>query len=117
MDNYDEYDMRAVQPKKKEISAGKQVRQMFANAIEEGKITSSEATQLMDASFSKTLRVRFPFLKLVDKSIDIKQQLKDAAGKPRYNKSVFTIDGEDYLMTNDIFDYTVELVRNYIAEL
>ena len=80
----------------------KQVREMFANRMTQG-IDAATMLNLCDKDFSMTqFRLRYAFLKKIDSAVAIKEQAR-INGKARYSMQVLTINGEQYVMTNDIY--------------
>lgn len=98
----------------KPLSAGAQVREMFAKALEEKKIKAEQIAILTDTEKTKeTLGIRYAFLKVAtDKKED-----RLVNGCPRYGKATVKVNGKAMWMTNDVYARNLPKFKAWIDAL
>ena len=80
----------------------KRIREMFAAMMAKG-IDAEVVMNLCDKDFSaQQFYLRYAFLKKIDSATALKEQTH-INGKARYSVQLLAINGEQYVMTNDIY--------------
>ena len=93
---------------KTEVKPGKIIREAFMNLVSEDLINSQVLTDFQNKNFIlKNTGIKYAFLKKIDSTKDIKEQTL-VNGKARYSSKPITINGEQYLVTNDLYVKNVE---------
>lgn len=114
-----DYDPKKREIKKKREKDAPTVSDMKIGAYVKEKMLSLEkrgyqfSNEMLAAMLSKELSkkligVNLPLLLKYDESIDISQQDISSSGQRRYWKTIFTFNGEKYLITSQWFEYNRE---------
>lgn len=95
---------------KLDISAakpGQAIRERFAKLVEQGRIVDNILQVLTDKeATAKACGIRYAFLKEYDPNVPIKE-LTYVNGTARYSSKPITVNGKEYLITNDLYLKTV----------
>lgn len=84
---------------------GKFVRRTFNNLIVQDKLSEEMIENLTEGKYSKdTFGLKFPFLRVVDKTKNLREQLVDENGYVRYWTSPFEIYGIDYCVNKEWYE-------------
>ena len=94
----------------------KKVRMLFEKNIH--RLTTDEITLnifLSKEECKQRFRLRYPLLLKVDRNISLRNQIRTGK-KVRYSpRRQYVINGEVYLLTNDIFYYNEELLESFFG--
>lgn len=89
------------------VKPGQAIRERFAKLVEQGKIVDNILQVLTDKeATSKACGIRYAFLKEYDPNVPIKE-LTYINGAARYSSKPITVNGKEYLITNDLYKTTL----------
>lgn len=95
------------EPQPEAIKPGQAIRNRFTQLIEQGLITNEVLAVLLDReATAKATGIRYAFLKEYDADRSIKE-ITYINGSARYSSKPVTINGKQYLITNDLYKATV----------
>lgn len=100
--------------KLKKKSAGAKIREIFAKALADGKITADVVKMLLSTDDTKkTLNIRYAFLKPVTKNPNDRK----IGGHARYATTVIQIGDKKFWVTNDLYEKQIERFEKWAASL
>ena len=100
--------------KLKKKSAGAQIRELFAKALADGRITADVVKLLLSTDDTKkTLNIRYAFLKPVTKNPNDRK----IGGHARYATTVIQIGDKKFWVTNDLYEKQINRFETWIASL
>ena len=100
--------------KLKKKSAGAQIRELFAKALADGKITADIVKLLLSTDDTKkTLNIRYAFLKPVTKNPN-DRKIGDHA---RYATTAIQIGDKKFWVTNDLYEKQIKRFEDWVASL
>ena len=100
--------------KLKKKSAGAKIREIFAKALADGKITADVVKMLLSTEDTKkTLNIRYAFLKPVTKNPNDRK----IGGHARYATTVIKIGDKKFWVTNDLYEKQIERFKDWVASL
>lgn len=101
-------------PKAASVKPSKQIKAIITSLVENNMINESMLASLCDKQYSlKELGgVKYPFMKEVDPTQDIRQQVM-IAGKARYSTKVMSICGKSVVMTNDLYEKNLKAIQKW----
>ena len=100
--------------KLKKKSAGAQIRELFAKALADGKITADVVKLLLSTDDTKkTLNIRYAFLKPVTKNPNDRKII----GHARYATTAIQIGDKKFWVTNDLYEKQIERFEKWTASL
>ena len=100
--------------KLKKKSAGAQIRELFAKALADGKITADIVKLLLSTDDTKkTLNIRYAFLKPVTKNPNDRK----IGGHARYGTTVIQIGDKKFWVTNDLYEKQIKRFEDWVASL
>ena len=100
--------------KLKKKSAGAQIRELFAKALADGKITADVVKLLLSTDDTKkTLNIRYAFLKPVTKNPNDRK----ISGHARYATTAIQIGDKKFWVTNDLYEKQIERFEKWTASL
>lgn len=100
--------------KLKKKSAGAQIRELFAKALADGKITADVVKMLLSTDDTKkTLNIRYAFLKPVTKNPNDRK----IGGHARYATTAIQIGDKKFWVTNDLYEKQIKRFEDWVASL
>ena len=100
--------------KLKKKSAGAQIRELFAKALADGKITADVVKMLLSTDDTKkTLNIRYAFLKPVTKNPNDRK----ISGHARYATTVIQIGDKKFWVTNDLYEKQIKRFETWVMSL
>ena len=100
--------------KLKKKSAGAQIRELFAKALADGKITADIVKMLLSADDTKkTLNIRYAFLKPVTKNPNDRK----IGGHARYATTAIQIGDKKFWVTNDLYEKQIKRFETWVMSL
>jgi len=99
------------------VKPAKQIKEILTSLVENDMINDAMLENLLDKQYTlKSLGgIKYPFLKEVDTSMAISDQVK-INGKARYSTKVMNICGKDVVMTNDIYQKHLTIFQNWAKQ-
>ena len=95
---------------------GEVIRNLIKNS--EHLLNAAIIDELNDAT--KMMKLAFPLFKMIPEGAtenEIKELKKDTHGRSRYSNMSITVDGNKYLITNDLYDKNVTPITDMFASL
>ncbi|SDM95508.1 hypothetical protein SAMN04488502_10985 [Dendrosporobacter quercicolus] len=87
----------------KPLKPGQTIRHRFLELVTQRRITAEVLGLLLDKdSTAKTLGIRYPFLKAYNPDVSIKE-ITYINGNARYSSNPVIVNGNQYLITNDLY--------------
>ena len=100
--------------KLKKKSAGAQIRELFAKALADGKITADIVKLLLSTDDTKkTLNIRYAFLKPVTKNPNDRK----IGGHARYATTAIQIGDKKFWVTNDLYEKQIKRFETWVMSL
>lgn len=100
--------------KLKKKSAGAQIRELFAKALADGKITADVVKMLLSSDDTKkTLNIRYAFLKPVTKNPNDRK----IGGHARYATTAIQIGDKKFWVTNDLYEKQISRFETWVMSL
>lgn len=100
--------------KLKKKSAGAQIRELFAKALADGKITADVVKMLLSTDDTKkTLNIRYAFLKPVTKNPNDRK----IGGHARYATTAIKIGDKKFWVTNDLYEKQINRFETWVMSL
>ena len=100
--------------KLKKKSAGAQIREAFAKALADGKITADVVKMLLSTDETKkTLNIRYAFLKPVTKNPNDRK----IGGHARYATTAIQIGDKKFWVTNDLYEKQIKRFETWVMSL
>lgn len=100
--------------KLKKKSAGAQIRELFAKALADGKITADVVKMLLSTDDTKkTLNIRYAFLKPVTKNPNDRK----IGGHARYATTAIQIGDKKFWVTNDLYEKQIKRFETWVMSL
>ncbi len=100
--------------KLKKKSAGAQIRELFAKALADGKITADIVKMLLSTDDTKkTLNIRYAFLKPVTKNPNDRK----IGGHARYGTTAIQIGDKKFWVTNDLYEKQIKRFETWVMSL
>ena len=100
--------------KLKKKSAGAQIRELFAKALADGKITADVVKMLLSTDDTKkTLNIRYAFLKPVTKNPNDRK----IGGHARYATTAIQIGDKKFWLTNDLYEKQIKRFETWVMSL
>lgn len=100
--------------KLKKKSAGAQIRELFAKALADGKITADVVKMLLSTDDTKkTLNIRYAFIKPVTK----KPNDRKIGGHARYATTAIQIGDKKFWVTNDLYEKQIKRFETWVMSL
>lgn len=100
--------------KLKKKSAGAQIRELFAKALADGKITADIVKLLLSTDDTKkTLNIRYAFLKPVTKNPNDRK----IGGHARYGTTAIQIGDKKFWVTNDLYEKQIKRFETWVMSL
>ena len=95
-------------------SAGAKIREIFAKALADGKITADVVKMLLSTDDTKkTLNIRYAFLKPVTKNPNDRK----IGGHARYGTTAIQIGDKKFWVTNDLYEKQINRFETWVASL
>ena len=100
--------------KLKKKSAGAQIRELFAKALADGKITADVVKMLLSTDDTKkALNIRYAFLKPVTKNPNDRK----IGGHARYATTAIQIGDKKFWVTNDLYEKQIKRFETWVMSL